>query len=77
MPAGSPSGTQAAPTDDSTPGFSPVLSAQGGDDASVLVQLTDGPISHDQVPHATNLIVYRTTDAGRSWQPTVVKLPPG
>ena len=61
----------------STPGFSPVLSAQGGDDASVLVQLTDGPISRNQVPHATNLIVYRTTDAGRSWQPTVVKLPPG
>ncbi len=61
----------------STPGFSPVLSAQTGDDASVLVQLTHGPISRDQVPHSTNLVLYRTTDAGRSWQPTVVKLPPG
>ena len=61
----------------STPAFSPVLSAQSGDDASVLVQLTHGPISRDRVPHSTNLVVYRTTDAGESWEPSVVKLPPG
>lgn len=61
----------------STPGFSPVLSAQSEDDASLLVQLTHGPTSRTRVPHSTNLVVYSTTDGGRSWQPSVVKLPPG
>jgi photosystem II stability/assembly factor-like uncharacterized protein len=54
----------------STPGVGPVLSAQNAKDASILVQLRDGP-------HSTNLIIYRTTDAGRFWPPTVVKLPRG
>ncbi len=61
----------------STPGFSPILSAQSADDASLLVQLTRGPTSHDGVPRSTNLIVYRTSNAGRSWYPSVVKLPSG
>lgn len=60
-----------------TPGLSPILSAQSEDDASLLVQLTRGPTSHDGVPRSTNLIVYRTSDAGRSWNSSVVKLPPG
>jgi hypothetical protein len=59
------------------PGWSPILSAQSADDASLLVQLTRGPTSHDQVPRSTNLIVYRTSNAGHSWHPSVVKLPPG
>ncbi len=59
------------------PGFSPILSAQSPDDAALLIQLTRGPTSHDGVPRFTNLIVYRTSNAGRSWQPFVVKLPPG
>lgn len=60
-----------------TPGVSPVLSAQSADDAALLVQLRRGPIARDQVPHSTNLIVYRTSDGGRTWQPSVLKLPPG
>ena len=60
-----------------TPGFSPVLSAQSADDATLLVQLRRGPISRDRVPRSTNLIVYRTSDGGRSWRSTVVKLPRG
>jgi photosystem II stability/assembly factor-like uncharacterized protein len=61
----------------STPGFSPILSAQSPDHASLLVQLTRGPTSHDGVPRSTNLILYRTSNAGRSWISSVVKLPPG
>jgi photosystem II stability/assembly factor-like uncharacterized protein len=61
----------------STPGFSPILSAQSPDDASLLVQLTRGPISQDGVPRSTNLVLYRTSNAGRSWAPSVVELPPG
>ena len=57
--------------------FSPTLSARSGDDASVLVQLTHGPTSHGRLPRSTNLVVYRTTDGGRSWNPSAVKLPPG
>ena len=65
------------PHGQSTPGFGPILSAQSPDDASLLVQLTRGPTSHDGVPRSTNLILYRTSNAGRSWNPSVVKLPPG
>ncbi len=61
----------------STPGFGPSLSAQSPDDASLLVQLTRGPTSRNGVPRSTNLILYRTSNAGRSWNPSVVKLPPG
>ncbi len=61
----------------SMPGLSPILSAQSPDDASLLVQLTRGPTSRDRVPRSTNLIVYRTDNAGQSWNPSVVKLPPG
>jgi photosystem II stability/assembly factor-like uncharacterized protein len=59
------------------PGLSPVLSTQSAYDASVLVQLTHGSTSRDQAPRSTNLIVYRTSDGGRSWQPSVVNLPHG
>ncbi|MBV9604541.1 MAG: hypothetical protein JO027_05520 [Solirubrobacterales bacterium] len=58
-------------------GFSPILSARSRDDASVLVQLTRGPISRDEIPRSTNLVVYRTSDGGRSWNPSIVKLPAG
>ena len=59
------------------PGLSPILSAQSPADAALLIQLTRRPTSHDAVPRSTNLIVYRRSNAGRSWQPSVVKLPPG
>lgn len=61
----------------STPGVSPVVSAQSANEASLLVQLTIGPISRDQIPHSTDLIVYRTTNGGADWYPNLVKLPPG
>ncbi|MGH3261115.1 MAG: YCF48-related protein, partial [Trebonia sp.] len=61
----------------SMPGASPILAAQSADDASLLVQLTTGPTSRDRIPHATNLIVYRTSDGGANWYPSVVKLPYG
>lgn len=37
-----------------------------------MVSLTRGHVQH----HAkfTNLVVYKTGDGGRSWQPSVVKL---
>jgi photosystem II stability/assembly factor-like uncharacterized protein len=49
----------------SFPGFSPILSAQSGDDAWLLIELPHGPTSQG------------TTDGGRSWQPHAVKLPRG
>jgi BNR/Asp-box repeat len=59
------------------PGLSPILSAQSGHDASLLIQLTRGPTSRDGVPRSTNLLVYRTRNGGRSWTPSVVELPHG
>lgn len=59
------------------PGARPVLSVQSADDASLLVQLTIGPISRGGIPRATNLVVYRTTDGGANWHPSIVKLPAG
>lgn len=43
--------------------------------ADVVVSLSRGHVQH----HATftNLVVYRTADGGRSWRPSVVRLPAG
>ncbi|MGH2859507.1 MAG: hypothetical protein ACRDMJ_18690 [Solirubrobacteraceae bacterium] len=66
-----------APHGQAMPGASPILSAQSADDASLLVQLTIGPTSRGRIPRATNLVVYRTTDGGANWYPSIVKLPSG
>jgi photosystem II stability/assembly factor-like uncharacterized protein len=56
-------------------GHSASLSVQSAETAEVIVSLTRGHVQH----HAqyTNFVVYRTTDGGRSWQPSVVRLPAG
>lgn len=51
------------------------LLVQGPQTAEVTVTTTRGHVQD----HAgyTNLVVYRTADGGRSWQPSVVRLPTG
>jgi photosystem II stability/assembly factor-like uncharacterized protein len=61
----------------SAPGQSQELSARSPDNATLLVSIINGPVSHDRVPRSTNLILYRTTDGGRSWEPTAINLPHG
>jgi photosystem II stability/assembly factor-like uncharacterized protein len=48
------------------------LESQNADSAAILVLLTGGSPRH---PKFTNFVIYRTTNAGRSWTPTVVALP--
>ena len=52
----------------STPGFSPVLSAQSGRRRIAAGAADRGPLARPGTARSTNLIVYRTSDAGRSWQ---------
>jgi photosystem II stability/assembly factor-like uncharacterized protein len=56
-------------------GHSPMLAQQDPLTAEVVVSLTRRQVQH----HAkfTNLVVYRTTNGGRSWQASVVRLPAG
>jgi hypothetical protein len=48
------------------------LESQSADSAAVLVLLMRGSPRN---PRFTNFVMYRTTNAGRSWTPTVVALP--
>jgi photosystem II stability/assembly factor-like uncharacterized protein len=61
----------------SAPGQTQELLAQSPDHATLLVSITDGPVSHDRVPRSTNLILYRTTNGGHNWWPTPIRLPHG
>jgi hypothetical protein len=56
-------------------GHTPMLSQQGPLTAAVLVILSRGHVQHHS--KFTNLVVYRTTNGGQSWQPSVVRLPAG
>ncbi|HEY2201666.1 MAG TPA: hypothetical protein VGH56_07240, partial [Solirubrobacteraceae bacterium] len=53
----------------------PILSATSAAAASVVVSLTRGHVQH----HAayTDLLIFRTSDGGATWRPTVVFLPSG
>jgi photosystem II stability/assembly factor-like uncharacterized protein len=53
-------------------GMTPVLMAQGASSATVIVPITRGRIGEQA--RFTNLAVYATTDAGRTWRPEVVPL---
>jgi hypothetical protein len=48
------------------------LESQNADRAAILVMLSRGSPRH---PRFTNFVIYQTTNAGRSWTPTVVALP--
>lgn len=61
----------------SAPGQTQELSTESPNDATLLVSIINGPVSHDRVPRSTNLILYRTTDGGHSWNPSPIKLPHG
>ena len=54
-------------------GRTPVLAVQNNITATVVAVVTRGRVNG----HAglTNFIAYGTTDGGRSWRPTVVRLP--
>lgn len=51
------------------------LSAQNAETAELVGLLTTGHV--DNHARHTNLVVYRTTDAGQTWGVRVVRLPPG
>jgi photosystem II stability/assembly factor-like uncharacterized protein len=61
----------------SVPGRSQELSAESANNATLLVSIITGPVSRDRVPRSTNLILYRTTDGGHSWQSSPIRLPHG
>jgi photosystem II stability/assembly factor-like uncharacterized protein len=50
----------------------PILTAQTPSSASIVTEITRGHVG--QQAKFTNLVVYRTTDGGRSWHPYVVSL---
>ncbi len=54
-------------------GHSPMLITQNTTTAAVLLSLTHGHVG--QQAKYTNLVTYRTTNGGATWQPSVVRLP--
>ena len=56
-------------------GNSPVLTVQSATTATVIVQLARGRV--DGHAARTAFVTYRTTDGGRTWAPSVVRLPAG
>ena len=56
-------------------GHTPRLVAEGSLRADILVSLTRGHVQDHAA--ATNLVLYRTTDGGVTWTPSVVRLPAG
>jgi photosystem II stability/assembly factor-like uncharacterized protein len=56
-------------------GRTPVLAAQNASTATVVAVVTHGRV--DGHAQFTNFVVYRTTDGGRTWRPSVVRLPAG
>lgn len=56
-------------------GNSPVLTVQSPMLATVVTQVTRGHV--DGHAARTNFVTYRTTDGGRTWRPSVVRLPAG
>ncbi len=56
-------------------GNTPVLTVQSATTATVIAVVTRGRV--DGHAARTDFVTYRTTDGGRTWRPTVVRLPPG
>lgn len=51
----------------------PMLTAQNATSASLVMILTRGHVGRQA--RSTNLVVYRTSDGGATWRPSVVRLP--
>jgi photosystem II stability/assembly factor-like uncharacterized protein len=56
-------------------GRTPVLIASSPTTATVIAQVTRGRV--DGHAAQTDFVTYRTTDGGRTWHPSVVRLPAG
>lgn len=69
--------TPGGPHGGAGPGQGQELSAQNSEDATLLVSIIHGPVASDRVPRSTSLILYRTTNGGRTWRPTPIRLPHG
>jgi hypothetical protein len=55
--------------------FNIVLTVQSASTATVIAVVTRGHL--DGHAARTDFVTYRTTDGGRTWRPSVVRLPPG